>query len=719
MSKTRLSSLGPSGTEFESLPDAPRDYHLPNGRMWAPHFPIYNRSGNGFPNDGTLDYRNVIFQMLMHCPPFINWLESYMMDHIGVQDQNQLLREDGVGFLPIEDLICGLRGQECYLCSIWTIYATYWTEASPDNPKFLDEETLEEFSDEVREDHYRSRFNNIWDRIFEEWSKTGNREGQQDPAELWPFLVKILRAQIDPQHLKAINQFDRIFGLPMLAKGVCKGSKACSEPHYSEHQESMMRVHFPLHSKKKGGIRDKFSLQEAINRFFTRETEVTDKCETCKKHGKQTEVIAFPPEVLFVQVNRMSLNDDEPKKNLQPIELVEKLEFNVEQFDPRLNLTPDSARCHYELFWVATHRGSSYQEGHYDCCVKGRKQWSMIDDDQSWPVEGFEDFARTKDTEEQAYIFGYRRYIPGHQQSHPTTVFTTSGREEDPMDVDVPENLTKEEQEDRELLDLSHWNSQDFQRAKRLMITFTDVDGSFSRSVDIVGFAIDPLKRRAMNMIGIPSETTGTLELTVFDRDNHIIESCSMNGYLKDEGTMWRRRDHTKVKIMANQKRRLNTPDDKPNVKKPANNIPPGMTTLGDPSQTRPFDIKDIILAHRPKVTPEVQQREQAEKEKQEKEKQEKEDKEKKEKEKKDKEKAKEEEAKTENGSRRSSLKQSADKLKDKMKEVLKPKDSGVKKNGKEKKDKKDKKSKKKHKTKSKKSKDGDSSHESDKSEAE
>ncbi|KAJ5726522.1 uncharacterized protein N7483_007879 [Penicillium malachiteum] len=692
----------------KGLQDVFKEYHPPNGRMWAPHFPVYGRSGNGFPNDGTSDYRNVIFQMLMHCPPFINWLENYMLEHIGV-NQDDLLPESQsqVGLIPIDDLICRTRGEECYLCSIWTIYATYWTERPSKDPWFMNED--------LSEDHYRTLFNNMWDRIFAEWSETEDHvDGQQDPAEFWPVLVNILRAEIDPQSLKAINQFDRIFDLPMLSKCACQGSGACSEPHYVEHQESMLRVDFPLHSNKAGY---KFSVQGALNEFFSRKIEVTGKCEACKNRGQQTEVIAFPPEVLFVQVNRMIQDNDEPKKSLRQIQLVEKLEFDVEHFDPRLNLTTENARCHYELFWVAMHRGESLQEGHYDCYAKGRKQWSMFDDDQSWPIDKYEDFAHTRDAEQQAYILGYRRYIPENRQSHPTIVFNPDGMREDPMDLDVPEteNLTEEEKQEREMLNLSHWTAQDFERAKRLMITFTDVDGSFTRSVDLVGFAIDPLKKRAMHLIGFPSSTTGTLELTLFDRDNHIIESCSMDGYLKDEGTEKRRRDHIRAGIIADRKRRLGlmTPDEKSNVKKPANNRPLGMRTLADPSQTRPFDIKDIILAHRPKT--EAQQREQMEKEKQEKEEKEKKEKEGKEKE----DKKKEGEAKTGKESRRSSLKQSADKLKDKIREVLKPKDSGVKKNGKEKKDKKDKKkNKKKHKKKNgKKSKDGDSSSHSEMSE--
>ncbi|KAJ5710695.1 hypothetical protein N7488_004851 [Penicillium malachiteum] len=660
MSKSRWS------TPSEGEPEGPKSYHLKNGRIWAPHFPVSTRSGTGFANEDTLDHRNVIYQMLMHCPPFINWVENLMMVH-----QDKSLPKLPATSLPIDDLICGHRGEECYFCAFWVIYALYWAESSPKNPWSQEEDH--------NEDHHITLAEDLWDRLSGIW----NPKGQQDVAEFWPALIKELREQVDAKHEIPRAQFERIFSLPMLTKGVCKGRNACSEPHYTSHDELMLRVHVP-HRTKKVQSANQTSLQTAIERFFKSKRHV--KCETCNNDREQTEVMERPPEVLLVQLNRMD-NNDEPKKLMDQIKLVEKLEFNVEHFDPRLDVTPDSARVHYELFWVAMHRGESFKEGHYYCYAKGRKEWSMLDDEQCWPVDGFESFARTKESEEQGYIFGYRRYIPGHQQPQPAVLYNPDGTAEDAVDLDVPENKTNEEEEDEEALDLSHWTSQDFQKAKRLTITFTDVDGSFSRSVDLVGCAIDPLRKRAMNQIGFPSETTGILELTVFDKDNNVVESCSMDGYLKDEGTEKRPPGHTRARILAERKRNgqgrpyHNAPFVRSGYDEEAPkryyDTPPGMTKFGDPENLRPFDVKDLILAHRFKLM-EAERREQKEKE----------------------EKANEEKEEAEKGKEEADTKKNINtSLKDKVKDTadaLKPKDSGVKKNGKEKKDKKGKNTKKK-----------------------
>ncbi|KAJ5738221.1 Peptidase C19 ubiquitin carboxyl-terminal hydrolase 2 [Penicillium malachiteum] len=654
-------------TPSEGKPEGARPYHLKNGRMWAPHFPTKTRSGNGFGNEDMLDHRNVIYQMLMHCPPFINWLENFMMVH-----QNKSLPKQPVTPGRIEDIVCDRRGEECYYCVLWAIYALYWTEEPPKDPWFMEQE--------LPDDHHISMSEELWDRMSSVWDP----EEQEDPAKFWPVFWGLLHEQIEEKHERSLAQLNRIFGLSMLTKGVCKGRHACSEPHYTSHEELMLHVRVPLRTKRIQS-ENQTSLRVAIERFFKSKRHV--KCATCNNDQEQTEVMECPPEVLLVQLNRMDLNGDEPKKVLDRVKLVEKLEFNVEHFDPRLNLPPDSARVHYELFWVAMHQGESLKEGHYYCYAKGRKEWSLLDDEQSWPADGFESFARTKESEEEGYIFGYRRYIPGHQQPQPAVLYNPDGTAEDGMDLDTPESKTNEEQEDEEALDLSHWTSQDFQKAKRLMITFTDVDGSFSRSVDLVGCAIDPLRRRAMNQIGFPSDTTGILELTLLDRDNNIVESCSIDGYLKDEGTEKRRPDHTRARILAEQKRngRGNSTYSAPFARydeefpKRYHDTPPGMIKFGDPFNLRPFDVKDLILSHRFKLA-EAQQKEQKEKEEKEK-------------------KEKDEEKNKEEAETGKSLISS-----------LKPKDAGVKKNGKDK-TKKDKKPKKKNKKKNEEkneSKDGD-----------
>ncbi|KAJ5584119.1 uncharacterized protein N7459_003919 [Penicillium hispanicum] len=329
----------------------------------------------GFQNAGDECYRNVTFQMLLHAPVFLHWVDWYRRHHIPRGETCRLGEDE----------------QECKVCLFHGFCTIYWGSDRTD---------------------YKTRFDDFWDLVFNDWAG-GTNEGQQDPAEFFPELYRQFHE--DVRELFRLD-LEHICRLPVIHVRTCKGKHACRDKTFTTDESAF------LHATFSGDDTETMTIEEAVGRFFDEEVIADGKCSKCKNNRATTDRIGHPPELLLVHLNRI---DEKALKISRPIQFSETLTLKSECFDPRLAGMRESVE--YELSSVQMHRGDTTQSGHYVIAVKGPTgNWTLIDDDETEDYAEFTNFASTDSVQQEAYIFAYRR-LP----TKPDDVEMIAGEEND------------------------------------------------------------------------------------------------------------------------------------------------------------------------------------------------------------------------------------------------------------------------------------------------
>ncbi|KAJ6036182.1 hypothetical protein N7540_000461 [Penicillium herquei] len=288
------------------------------------------------------------------------------------------------------------------------------------------------------------------------------------------------------------------------------------------------------------------SIHFALRQYFDK-VNMQTACEECECSRDECERIREPPELLLLHLNRIDVVQGRARKIRRLIQYNKDLRLDKAYFDPRLarqggrrgfrsKKEQDDLTCYYELFWVGLHNGESHQEGHYHCMAKGRRDWAFLDDQHTGVFDEAE--FKSERAESQSYLFGYRRINPEEVQEHPELldpVRKIEDKVEEKMDVDEPK---KTESSPGHLPDLTadEWGMER-DKVGRLELRFTGSNGAVQQSTDLVGVAYNPPEISAgkgLWRVGLPCDKTGTMTLNWYDNQNHLVESCSMKGLLKD-----------------------------------------------------------------------------------------------------------------------------------------------------------------------------------------
>ncbi|KAJ5156503.1 hypothetical protein N7492_009306 [Penicillium capsulatum] len=135
---------------------------------WNTSFPL--RTEKGLPNQGTVCYRNVTLQILLHAPVFLNWLAANQQRHA-----------------PRAASVCsGSKGS-------------------------------------------RTGLSLLWPRVFDDWDE-GSHDGHQDAVEFWLDLLRQFTAQTKPLQRPDL---DAIFSIPTVNMIKCQ-SGACTTKYKSD-----------------------------------------------------------------------------------------------------------------------------------------------------------------------------------------------------------------------------------------------------------------------------------------------------------------------------------------------------------------------------------------------------------------------------------------------------------------------------------------------------
>ncbi|PYI04268.1 cysteine proteinase [Aspergillus sclerotiicarbonarius CBS 121057] len=296
---------------------------------WAPPFTnAHTKVTKGFYNPGVLCYRNSAILVFLHSPPFLNWLERYYRAHVSCASE-------------IKCLICGFHE----LC------VAYW---GPD-PTDPDEEV-----------GFERSLVPVWARLREtSWGYATEGE-QQDVRE---FMEKVLEELLDETDEEGRHELNEIFKIQTSNDRVCLQCYHVM-PMQPDEKFFLVANFGPERSPGYNGIHE--LLQTPSHSRFS--------CGQCKEETEHLlrERLTYLPEILFVQVNRVSYADGVFKKNENSVKLEEELIIPPEMLDEKGEST-EGAR--YEPYGIVFHFSSVPHEGHYTAAVKGpRDDWTWFDD---------------------------------------------------------------------------------------------------------------------------------------------------------------------------------------------------------------------------------------------------------------------------------------------------------------------------------------------------
>ncbi|KAJ6010549.1 hypothetical protein N7451_001961 [Penicillium sp. IBT 35674x] len=435
----------------------------------------------GFVNKGTDCYKIVTFQMLLHLPAFLNWLDDYKHQHI----------EGDKGCKT------GVMGLPCRLCHFRILYHSYWDG----------------------EGNYQTSFDNLADTILLEWdAKYGEHKGQQDAAEFWTEVYdQILADMMDILQIDLVSLF-RLF---TVTNRVCVGDHAC-ESKWLQSEHDMLRVQFPADA----GDTTQLALHQAIQQWF-KERDVGLKCEECKNDRFDKDYFQQTPECLIVHLNRIKLDSQGYSSKIKSRILIsEALQLDGACFDP--NIVAPEEKVYYVLTSVIMHTGPSPSLGHYYMFAKGPGgKWAKIDDESVQRFNTFEEWATRSKAAIDAYVFAYRRVTEDEYQQiklkekkKKGSRATKARKVQDQgvqTDEEVPPEPIEKEEEPMKLFGHSSTFKLKFTPAGGLPVI---VNGQIETG--------DP-----MDIVEFP-DTKGLLELTWLDEKNNILRDLNIQGELRN-----------------------------------------------------------------------------------------------------------------------------------------------------------------------------------------
>ncbi|KAJ5539210.1 Peptidase C19 ubiquitin carboxyl-terminal hydrolase 2 [Penicillium frequentans] len=435
----------------------------------------------GFVNKGTDCYQIVTFQMLLHLPAFLNWLDYYHDQHV----------EGKKGCKT------GVMTLACKLCHIRNLYHSCWNG----------------------EGSHQTSFDNLANTILFDWNKKyGEHKGQQDAAEFWTEVYEqFLGDMMD------ILQIDlaSLFRLFTVTNRVCVGENAC-KAKWLQSEHDMLRVQFPVEA----GDTTQLALHKVIQQWF-KKRDVGLKCNECMNDRFDKDYFQQTPECLIVHLNRIKLDSEGHSSKIKSrILMSEVLQLDGVCFDP--NIVAPEEKVYYELTSVIMHTGSSPNLGHYYIFAKGPGgKWARIDDENIQRFNTFEEWATRSKAATDAYIFAYRRITEDEYQQvklkekkKKGSKATKARKVQDQgvqTDEEVPPEPIEKEEEPMKLFGHPSTFRLKFTPAGGLPVV---VNGEIETG--------DP-----MDMVGFP-DTKGLLELTWVDEKNNILRDLNIQGELRN-----------------------------------------------------------------------------------------------------------------------------------------------------------------------------------------
>ncbi|KAJ5740810.1 hypothetical protein N7493_000682 [Penicillium malachiteum] len=313
-----------------------------------------------------------------------------------------------------------------------------------------------------------------------------------------------------------------------------------------------------------GGTYQPSTVQIGFLKYF-QNTNMSAACPECGCSRIECERLRAPPELLLLHVNRIDLVRGQAQKIKRRVHFSKDILLDKALFDQRLGQQGagnpvDDAPYNYELFWVGLHQGETHDSGHYHCYAKGRRDWAFLDDLHTGLLN--ENQFGNFQAETQAYIFAYRRVVPGDVQEDPELVSPVRKPDDGAMDFDPKETPAGGLSSGAGLQ--SGEAAEERDKIGRLELRFTDSDGNVLQSTDLVGIPYNSPAGpggQGLYRVSLPGDKTGTMTLQWYDHANYLVESCSMEGLLKD---LMIARAKSRSRSRSREKKEDDKPDEKP-----------------------------------------------------------------------------------------------------------------------------------------------------------
>ncbi|RAL05001.1 ubiquitin carboxyl-terminal hydrolase [Aspergillus ibericus CBS 121593] len=299
---------------------------------WAPPF-INTRTewSGGFHNPDVLCYRNSAILVFLHSPLFLNWLEKYYKAHVSCASESK-----------------------CLVCGFHELCLAYWGP-DPGNAAGFERALVP-----------------VWARLRETSWSCAREEQQQDVRE---FVERVLEELLDETDEEGRRELNEIFKMRTSNDRVCL---QCSHVVPMQPDEKFFLVVNYRHERLLG--------HNTIQELLQTQSRSRFSCGQCKKETEHLlrERLTYLPEIIFVQVNRVSYTNGDLRKNENPVKLADELIIPPEMLNETVEST-DGAR--YEPYGLVFHYGAVPHEGHYTTATKRPKGgWTWFDDDKlEWP----------------------------------------------------------------------------------------------------------------------------------------------------------------------------------------------------------------------------------------------------------------------------------------------------------------------------------------------
>ncbi|KAL4898421.1 hypothetical protein BDV59DRAFT_4087 [Aspergillus ambiguus] len=348
---------------------------------WKQVFQTFQESIGIF-NPLHLCYRNAVFQLLLHTPLLLNFLE----------------------FTRLSGHVC-VPPDLCTFCNLKAFANAYWT-GSRDRSQFT------------------AALDALWEKLLTSFwaSMVDDLEEQQDARE---FLERTLAQFHNEASNIDVSQYFRIATNKHFHCWECRHIGKADVPDQQYFLVADIQANRQVPHCEEGHmvlVDAPADPQAAAKRCVVDEaitpgsdtTAVDRKCAKCNVNTKQTIIdkIVQLPELLLVQVNRFSPIDQ--TKAHTPVAIEDRLQVSECLLDES---TEDQGRA-YELYGVLFHHGDQAVEGHYTAAVRTPSgRWALLDDDR--PVvfcDSLEDLKDAKAIKNDNDVFAKEAYILAYQR---------------------------------------------------------------------------------------------------------------------------------------------------------------------------------------------------------------------------------------------------------------------------------------------------------------
>ncbi|KAJ5727088.1 hypothetical protein N7493_004908 [Penicillium malachiteum] len=327
---------------------------------------------------GTIRYQNAIYQMLLHYPVFLQWLNYYYREHSGPGTQCQF----------------GTNGMECKLCQFLHFARNYWRRD--------EEECL-------------SRHQAIVNIFLADWDGGSHAGSEQNFLDFYIEIQRQFTEQIPGDDQRSAyrrahqfrDEFLHMFTFDIFRVTECQGSSPCAPVRGEE-----VPFNWALQISN--------DTENAVVSHPVAELVSPDEDGVCAQCGDNPRTIRNaiedPPEIIIARAPRRLFERQDLGAVLTPLELSNYLELKAKVFDDEYATTED---VRYELFTVLVQAaprrprvpaatGDNEPEDDYKNIVKAKTQWADVSEESEQGPALMEHIDNWEWNYGQASI-GYRR----------------------------------------------------------------------------------------------------------------------------------------------------------------------------------------------------------------------------------------------------------------------------------------------------------------------